>query len=328
MSITFEEVIENELLNQAVYAGIPRKCKCGSDIVFSDSLKVAYCENENCPYKLVSRIIKMGEELGVYKMTFDGYDVPDGEVDKILGVIQRYELVSPLQFLMLPDDEGWEESKISEALKNSRNASKMVLIAKALGLPELSPLAYELFEGYKSMYDALYDYQTYKVPLIAERIGATTSESAAIAVRIYRILDAYKEELLLSESVLGKFFDSSEDSKRRLRVVIDGDNKAYINNTTLLYVLRQLLVEEVPMIYSLVDESTDIVIGDKKSQSLKVRSALKINNEFLEKGIVISKGANKGLVSKLREFTGDTSDMIVIAPIEDIIDVLKSQGES
>jgi len=65
MGLTYEQVEDNELLDEETLAWIPRYCDCGAEIEFTESLRQIYCPNRFCSFKVAARLESMAKDMGV-----------------------------------------------------------------------------------------------------------------------------------------------------------------------------------------------------------------------------------------------------------------------
>ena len=90
MSIKFDEALDNEILSHILIKSIQRKCKCGADIVFSDSLRSAYCSKENCVGAVIDRVHNINKKLKL--------NISDIGVENI---VRKLKMSTPYQIFML-----------------------------------------------------------------------------------------------------------------------------------------------------------------------------------------------------------------------------------
>ena len=63
MSITFSEVMMNRLLSETTLNILPRRCNCGAELVFSDSLRELHCSNPDCKSYMLNRVLELSNSL-------------------------------------------------------------------------------------------------------------------------------------------------------------------------------------------------------------------------------------------------------------------------
>ena len=107
MGIALKEVLENEVISADIMNLLPKICKCGANIEFSDSLRELRCTDKKCKQFTISRIYKFIDNLNI---TLSDIDIED--------VVKKLKIISPYQLLLLPKAFKEDNNKIIEALKS------------------------------------------------------------------------------------------------------------------------------------------------------------------------------------------------------------------
>ena len=89
--ITYQDVVDNELIDSEILEYIPEHCECGGEIEFTESLKQIACNNPKCFYKVASRLENMCKSLKV-----DGF----GE-SSCVKICRDLGLISPFQVFII-----------------------------------------------------------------------------------------------------------------------------------------------------------------------------------------------------------------------------------
>ena len=89
--ITYQDVVDNELIDSEILEYIPEHCECGGEIEFTESLKQIACNNPKCFYKVASRLENMCKSLKV-----DGF----GE-SSCIKICRDLGLISPFQVFII-----------------------------------------------------------------------------------------------------------------------------------------------------------------------------------------------------------------------------------
>lgn len=280
MAITFDEILENDLINKDIINNIPRKCVCGSDIAFTDSLRQVYCTNDNCYLKMSLRIKALCNEIGV---------IVDDSVCEQLS--KDLELESPYQIFLLDQviDNGYNPSnidKIKKFIKDLKDYNTKVepwYAAKLIGIPDIKNVAYKIFYGYNCLDDAYEDIEEGKASFISEKLGIVNVESSVLAVNIYNQLIKYKDEILFGETQLNVY----ERDNDYIRIVIDGNINDYKNNSEFVEYLNNRYNSKVSILLTNnISDQIDILVSDRNMPTNKTKAATKINNDHIEQGII------------------------------------------
>lgn len=275
MGISLKEVLDNKLLSDELMACIPHHCECGAEIEFTESLRQIYCSNPDCFYKIASRLEAMAKH-----MKADGW----GE-STCIEVCKTFKLKSPYQVFLL---EGGNyktsisafDKKIASICDKERRKVELWEVVKFAGIPSIETIAYKIFNGYNNLSEAFADIERGQVAFIANKLGLKTSDGGVMAVNIYQTLLKYKEELLFGE----KQFDIYKPSGKTVYLAITGGVSGYRNKSEFIAYLKERYKGKLnPMLLSSVSSQVDILIADGDTSSNKYKTAMRLNDKYLEK---------------------------------------------
>lgn len=265
MGITYNEVIENELIKENVISRVPKICECGSEIIFSENLKKAYCSNSQCFYKTAYKINRLAKY----------YELKSITLDKSIDICKKYKLKTPFQITLL-DAETLEAYKIKEDVEELKNGEYSLYdLAIMIMSEDIAVIAEKLLYGYNSLKEFYDDIDKYQLPLISERLGIENIEATALSAKIYSELNDLKEELLFGETQL----NIKKDDRKRLNIVITGKLVKYLNKSEYMHLLRSLNTKYRIILMTTVNSNTDVLINDNNLLDSKVSIARRINEE-------------------------------------------------
>lgn len=270
MSITIQEVIDNELLDDDIIDCIPHECEeCGSEIEFTDTLKQIYCPNRMCALKVAARLEALAK-----KMKVDGWGY-----STCLAVVRYFNLKSPYQVFLLneyhecPDVAAFKK-KVAAITDSSKRRVKLWECVTLAGIPSIDTIAYKIFDGYKNLDEAYKDIEKYQVPFIAEKLGIKNSDTGVMAVRVYNTLIEYKNELLFGESK----FNIYEAEGEKLKIAITGGVYGYKNKSEFISYINSRYNGIInATLMNTVTAQLDILIADGDTSSNKFVKANKLN---------------------------------------------------
>lgn len=272
MSINYEEVENNELLDNSILKFIPKKCECGSKIHFTENLRMAYCSNDTCMCKIENRVYRAAKILGMKSIG----------VQEAKALTREFEMISPFQLIMIDDeiDRTSIDNKINikkDIMRIKCTSYKIYDIVRLIMIDDIEKVAYKIFAGYSSIADAYKDIDRYQVALVAERLCIKSDVSIPLAVNIYNKLQYYKDELMFSETK----FNVKKEVGETYRIAIADRVNDYINNAEFIDYLRSVSTGKYNFILvPSVDNETDILIYDKDSLDSKWYNATKINDRY------------------------------------------------
>ena len=102
MSISITEAENNKLISSKAISLLPKKCLCGNELSFSDSLKKLQCSNINCKATILYRCKTFCKKTGL--------DITESE---LIGIIEKLSLITPYQLLQL--DAVYKEKLINKS---------------------------------------------------------------------------------------------------------------------------------------------------------------------------------------------------------------------
>lgn len=189
--ISYQDVIDNELIDDEILEYIPRHCECGGEIEFTESLKQIACNNPKCFYKVASRLESMCKSLKV-----DGF----GE-SSCIKICRDLKMISPFQALLIGnrtvDGVSSFKSKIDNLISELKKPMELWEMVALCNIPGIDSISYKLFGKYSSIEDAYKDFEKYQVPYIASLLG---NSGGVMSANIYNMLMQYKAELQFAES--------------------------------------------------------------------------------------------------------------------------------
>lgn len=189
--ISYQDVIDNELIDDEILEYIPRHCECGGEIEFTESLKQIACNNPKCYFKVASRLENMCKSLKV-----DGF----GE-SSCVKMCRDLKMISPFQALLIGnrtvDGVSSFKSKIDNLISELKKPMELWEMVALCNIPGIDSISYKLFGKYSSIEDAYKDFEKYQVPYVASLLG---NSGGVMSANIYNMLMQYKAELQFAES--------------------------------------------------------------------------------------------------------------------------------
>ena len=189
--ISYQDVIDNELIDDEILEYIPRHCECGGEIEFTESLKQIACNNPKCYFKVASRLENMCKSLKV-----DGF----GE-SSCIKICRDLKIISPFQALLIGnrtvDGVSSFKSKIDNLISELKQPMELWEVVALCNIPGIDSISYKLFGKYSSIEDAYRDFEKYQVPYVASLLG---NSGGVMSANIYNMLMQYKAELQFAES--------------------------------------------------------------------------------------------------------------------------------
>ena len=278
MSITLQEVIDNNLVSDNLLQLLPNDghCECSAEIEFTDSLRQIYCPNRYCHLKMAARLECMAKAMKV-----DGWDN-----DICTKVCEDFKLKSPYQVFLLENTEYAGVSDFRKRIQSICDPEKRRLklweLVTYAGIASLETTAYKIFDGYKSITEAYEDIEKYQVPLIADKLGLKSSDTGVMAVSIYNTLMEYKNELLFGE----KNFTIYENTGKKIQIAIDGVINGFTNKSDFISHLNLRYGGKISVnLLNSVVSNIDTLIFNGDSDSRKYKTAIKLNEKAKEKAI-------------------------------------------
>lgn len=270
MAVTFDEVANNGIINNEVLKWIPRNCKCGAQIKFSDSITQVMCSNKNCYCTLSARIRYLIDALGIPK-------VNNEELEKF---VRDKGLISPYQFMIIGQIEK-ENTGISniddvvESVTSLLNREFTIEHIVTMGNHRyIDKVAFDIFAGYKDFKEAYSDIDKGQLALVADKLGVYSSEATIIPMLIYNELIDKKDELIFA----GEIFKIKNEGEP-IRIAVVSCVSDYTNKYGLITKLSKDFKKRF-VISSIVDDKTNILICEGNTESVKYRNATLINKKY------------------------------------------------
>lgn len=324
MGITLQEAIDNQLISEGVLNVIPHTCGCGSPIEFTDSLKQIYCSNPRCFYKVAARLEAMAKKLrGPNGECCEGW----GE-STCVTVCKEYKLESPYQVFQLDklvangatSSTPAFEKKVASICNPELRKVELWKVVELAGIPSIESIAYKIFGGYHNFTEAYKDIEEGQVPFIAYKLGLKNSETSVMAVKVYKTLLDYKDEILYGE----KQFDIYEPTGKTLYMCITGGVNGFRNKSEFVqYINKRYSGKINAMLMNSVTTQVEILVADGDTGSNKFKTATRLNSKYMEKGL--EKGSFSQ--SELGKFKNPkdmhpVGELIYIATSKEVIDRL------
>lgn len=272
--MSFEEALKNNIISQSTYDMLPKVCRCGSPMVFSDSLREIRCSNAKCK-----------EDLAVRLKAFVDYNNISLTYDDCYLLTERLNIVSPYQLLMLKDAADnkiittadiLKIYKVIEELTELTNREFYIYnLIEMCGIPDISRIAYKLAFGFNSMDELYNEIDNTQVAFINDRLGIVTSDSCTLSLDIYNKMLKLKEELYLAEALL-----STKSHENRIHIVFCDTSTPYVNKSECLEYLNNTF--KYTFVHkSLIDDNTDVLIKHSENPTSRYRNARLINDKFV-----------------------------------------------
>lgn len=277
--LTVKEVKDNELLPENLISTLNEKCECGGEILISESLSEVQCSNPNCIFKVTSRTKRFLEYLGLNNWI---------QLD-IEQAVRKFNIVTPYQFMILNDLTNELKSIVSGATKKIEDINKVKdkkfhlwQIVKYADIPYISSIAYELFGSYDSVEKAYNDIEAEQVSFLVEKLGINSNEPSVIALLVYNKLLEVKDELLFGELQ----FNIIKYSVNPLKIVISTDIEGFVNKYEYMEYLNTRYKDQVSFVLeSKISSNTVVLINERSFDSLKYRTAKRINEEYVKESV-------------------------------------------
>lgn len=275
MSIYLNEALENEIVSSSLADIIPRHCKCGKEIVFSDSFRKAKCKSDKCAYSIINRICTLNDKLGI--------GLIEEDIDKLAI---KLKLSTPYQILML--DEAYKSNiikssdihNIDSVIQNIENVKKNKYFVKDIvnicGIETLMKVSSSIFGGFNTVEEAYNEIERGQVSFISERLGISNQDSSILSVEIYKIINDIKDEILFGETQL----NIVNEYEYRLNIAFADNVVPYINKRDYVQYINSISKYKFNHVCSISDD-VDILIRNASGNSNKSRAARIINDKFV-----------------------------------------------
>lgn len=279
MSISITEAENNKLISSKAISLLPKKCLCGNELSFSDSLKKLQCSNINCKATILYRCKTFCKKTDL--------DITESE---LIGIIEKLSLITPYQLLQL--DAVYKEKLINKSdiqdIDNiiqklnyiKSNEYFMYQIIELSGIEEINSIAKKLFYGFNSIDEIFEEIEASRVIFFNERLGIRSSDSTIISVEIYNKIMSIQEELIFAETQF-----KVKKHKNVLRIVFADNNIGnFINKAELIEYLEDRYDYTILHVSNICN-NTDILIKNGGISSTKARIARTINEKHIAEQI-------------------------------------------
>lgn len=316
MSISITEAENNKLISSKAISILPKKCLCGNELSFSDSLRKLQCANTNCKATMLHRCKVFCEKTEL--------NITESE---LIRLIEKLSLITPYQLLQL--DAVYNENLIDnsdiqniESLIQKLNIIKnneyfMYQIIELSGIEEIASIAKKLFYGFNSIDEIFEEIETSRVIFFNERLGIRSSDSTIISVEIYNKVMDIQEELIFAETQF-----KVKEHKNILRVVFADNNIGnFINKAELIEYLEDRYNYTILHVSNICNK-TDILIKNGGISSTKARIARTINEKYIAEQINSGKISLNDIGTFEKGVLKPVGSIVYIDTLEHILDRL------
>lgn len=272
--ISYQDVIDNELIDDEILEYIPRHCECGGEIEFTESLKQIACNNPRCYYKVASRLENMCKALKV-----DGF----GE-STCIKMCKDLGMLSPFQVFVIGnrtvDGVASFKSKIDNLLNEMKKPIELWEMVSLCNIPSIDSISYKLFGKYNSIDDAYKDFEKFQVPYIASLLG---NSGGVMSANIYNMLIQYKAELQFGESK----FTIKKSNTPKISIAISETPSGFSTKASYVARLNEILNGKASILLSnTVNKEISYLVCSQTANTGKVKKA----------NSLVSNGANIKIV--------------------------------
>ena len=274
MAIEIAEIANKELLNTETIKILPTKCKCGSNLVFSNSLRELICNNKKCSETLYYRCRQLCNK----------FEIPLTN-QSLHCIIDKMTIMSPYQLLLLKDINNsgiltsFEIPEIIDCIQiidNLRNSEiELYEVIEASGIDEISIIAKKIFENFNCIDEAYNNIEKGQVVYISEQLGLKGAASV-FAVEVFNRLLDIKDELIFAETL----FNIKQNDYNYINIAFADNIIPFINKGELIDYLNNTYKQFRFRIHP-ISTDTDILIKNN-SNNLKYRDAKIINERHIE----------------------------------------------
>lgn len=273
MGIAYEELTDNGILDKKIIDILPVSCRCGSDFMFSESLRELVCSNENCKYGLIRRFYILCQRLGVTLRYED-----------VIEIVQRLEVKSPFQIFYLQeayDTKLIDDSIIPDIKKHLEEIEQSKLkeywvweVLVMSGEPGIPEVANTIAYGFSSVTELYKEIENGQLAFINERLGIESLDSCIFSIDVYNKLIKIKDEMLFAEQML-----KIKQYKDRIYIAFNDSVYPFINSQECIQKLGTEFNKTFVHIGT-ISENTDILIKNTTTSSQKYRAAMLINDSY------------------------------------------------
>lgn len=271
MGISYEELTNNQIMSQKVIDILPMKCKCGSKLVFSESLRRLVCSNPDCTYSLIRKLYRLCMKLNISIRYEDAIEI-----------VKRLKIFSPFQIFYLQDayDNGLIDNSVIPNIENvitEINAARQVEY-KAWQILDMSgeigAVTKTVGYGFSSVVEMYKEIENGQLSFINERLGIETLDSCIFSIDLYNRLLKIKDEAIFAEQMLN---------------ITKYDEPIYIafNDSAYPYLNKQECIDKLQEMFNktfvhigTISDNTDILVKNTTTSSQKYRAAMLINDAY------------------------------------------------
>ena len=263
MSIEFKDAINNQLIEPHILEHIPRKCKCGADLVIDDQFHNIVCQSNKCDYITALRLNNLINYLGETSIS----------IEECFELVRKHKLSQPYQVIQL-SKHGID--KLRTIAKSVQSNEYSVYQIVEMGAPrEIRGIAKELFRGASSIKEAYAYIKIWPIQFIANRLGMTTDEQLKLAYSIQEKLIQLEKELKYAESLF-----KIKAPQNIISLMIDKELDNFRDSNELIEYLEEkyhgdIEINLVPQVFS----GLNACISDKGVQSRKFSNIDNLDND-------------------------------------------------
>lgn len=274
--IQIKEIETYKLLDNSIIKSIPKTCKCGGKLEFTESLQELVCENNKCIYVIANRMFKMVQSMGL--KTWDELTCN--------ALCEQFKFSTPFQALITKQitDNNIEvdinnfKDKVKEIELFKKRKIHLWKIVEYANIRYVSHIAKELFGNYDSFEKAYRDIDAGQVAFISEKLGINSNEPSVISIKIYEDIQKHKEELMFAETQLNVI--KYEDDP--IKIAVTGSIQGFLNKLAFLEYLDIRYNGRVSFVLdSNITVDTKILVADFDPESKKIKIARRINDEYI-----------------------------------------------
>lgn len=277
MGISIKEAIENNVISQETMHLLPKMCKCGAPLEFSDSMKEIRCTDEKCKYSIIYRVKEFCKKLHI------GFT--DSDIEQIVDI---FGIVTPYQVIQICDDTIIKSDRFNKLTINDitgkiqnikniiQNEYLLYKVVELICLDNISKVAHKLFRGFENIDEAYFEIENGQLSFINERLGIKDQDSSIISLEIFNEIIGIKDELIFAESL----FNIKHNSKKRLNIAFADNIIPFINIGELIDYLNYTYSYNFVHV-NVVSQTTDILIRNAASSGTKLRTANVLNSKHV-----------------------------------------------
>lgn len=319
--ISFNSVEENGLLSNELLECLPRRCECGGEIGFTDTLKQIFCTNTMCMYKIASRLEDMAKAM----------QVDDFGNATCVELVSSLGMKSPYQIFLVGEKmaQGAKynvsvsafEKKMAAICDPEKRKVKLWEMVNYGALPNMGKTASKIFGGYNTIAEAYADIERGQVPFVAEKLGIKNSEAGVIALKVYQILLGYKMELEFAESR----FQIIKPQGTALSIACTDSVNGFKNKAAFINFLNIKFAGAIDVTLApTVTRDVHALVVDGDIGSRKYKDAMRINEKYLAKGLAdgLFAADDVGKYSSDKDMH-KIGEKILVAPSAELIKILE-----